>query len=216
MAWILPEHLRWCDASGRIVLLDLQSERYFCLPPDLGDPFRRAIRGHVPADDEDAVRTLVEEGCLREGATPFLAGPSLTTVVRDRPIVSRANASRLLTLKLIGCQLRIAFSLRFRSLAAVLERACRPGAEDCEQVPFLDALAASLAASQVLLRATDRCLVRALSVQTLCRRAGIPTILALGVRLHPFNAHAWVQLGDQVIVGDFEEVRLYTPIAAFG
>jgi hypothetical protein len=40
--------------------------------------------------------------------------------------------------------------------------------------------------------------------------------LVFGVRMNPFRAHCWVQLGGQVLIGDFEQVRLFTPIAAFG
>jgi hypothetical protein len=36
--------------------------------------------------------------------------------------------------------------------------------------------------------------------------------LVLGVVAHPFTAHCWVQLGTAVLVGGFEQARLYTPI----
>jgi hypothetical protein len=29
---------------------------------------------------------------------------------------------------------------------------------------------------------------------------------------HPFAAHCWVQLGDAVLIGGYEQARLYTPI----
>jgi hypothetical protein len=34
------------------------------------------------------------------------------------------------------------------------------------------------------------------------------------VRTNPFAAHAWVQIDEEVLVGDFEQVRLFTPILA--
>jgi len=47
-------------------------------------------------------------------------------------------------------------------------------------------------------------------------RSGIYPRLVFGVRANPFRAHAWVQLEDKVLIGDYEQVRLFTPIAALG
>ena len=59
-----------------------------------------------------------------------------------------------------------------------------------------------------------RCLVRALSVQWFLRRAGVPAELCIGARKSAegrLNAHAWVELDGQVIIGGKESPRLYAP-----
>ena len=73
-------------------------------------------------------------------------------------------------------------------------------------------LAGAFAFSAFLLGATDRCLVRGVAATWACRRRRLPAALVFGVRIDPFAAHCWVQLGEQVLVGDFDQVRLFTPI----
>jgi hypothetical protein len=67
-------------------------------------------------------------------------------------------------------------------------------------------------AAGILTRVHNRCLVRALALHSLCKRKGIGAKLVFGVIAHPFAAHCWVQLGSAVLVGGFEQARLYTPI----
>jgi hypothetical protein len=64
--------------------------------------------------------------------------------------------------------------------------------------------------------AAGRCLVRAVAAHAACCAAGVRPRLVFGVCVDPFRAHAWIQLEEQVLVGDFEQVRLFTPIAVFG
>ena len=51
-----------------------------------------------------------------------------------------------------------------------------------------------------------------LAFHSSCRKRGLETKLVLGVIAHPFTAHCWVQLGTAVLVGGYEQARLYTPI----
>lgn len=73
-------------------------------------------------------------------------------------------------------------------------------------------LAGAFAFSALLLGATDRCLVRGIAATRACRRRGLAAALVFGVRVDPFAAHCWVQLGEEILVGDFDQVRLFTPI----
>jgi hypothetical protein len=57
-----------------------------------------------------------------------------------------------------------------------------------------------------------RCLPRALAFLRAGHRRGLRPMLVLGIRLDPFRAHAWVQSGCKVLVGDYEEARAYSPI----
>jgi Transglutaminase-like superfamily len=64
------------------------------------------------------------------------------------------------------------------------------------------------------------CLPRALAAQAMLRRRGIASRLCLGVARadRSLSAHAWVEIGGKVIVGDVDPAsgRGYTPIAQFG
>jgi hypothetical protein len=73
-------------------------------------------------------------------------------------------------------------------------------------------IVAALEHSALWLGSADRCLRRAIAAMMMCRRRGLAAQLVLGVRIDPFGAHAWVQLDERVLVGEFEQVRLFTPI----
>jgi hypothetical protein len=61
------------------------------------------------------------------------------------------------------------------------------------------------------------CLPRALAAQTMLRRRGIPSKLCLGVARNggAMEAHAWVEIGANKIVGGAEAQR-FTRLAEFG
>jgi hypothetical protein len=61
------------------------------------------------------------------------------------------------------------------------------------------------------------CLPRALAAHAMLRRRGIASKLCLGVARDgdEFTAHAWIEVGEQKIVGG-EEAVAFTQIAAFG
>jgi Transglutaminase-like superfamily len=66
---------------------------------------------------------------------------------------------------------------------------------------------------------SSTCMVRALAASVLLRRAGIARTLHLGVggdarSVDGFAAHAWVAVGEQIVVGRTDE-RRYTAIASY-
>lgn len=60
------------------------------------------------------------------------------------------------------------------------------------------------------------CLPRALAVQALLRRRGVPSRLCLGVARdgRSLFAHAWLEVDNKRVIGEIE--RTFTPIASFG
>ncbi len=61
------------------------------------------------------------------------------------------------------------------------------------------------------------CLPRALAAQAMLRRRGIASLLCLGVASNggALAAHAWIEIGPDMIVGGAEATR-FTRMAAFG
>jgi hypothetical protein len=57
-----------------------------------------------------------------------------------------------------------------------------------------------------------RCLEQSLVLWAMLRRSGIDARLRLGVRPHPFEAHAWVELDGQAILEDPEKVARVIPL----
>jgi hypothetical protein len=61
------------------------------------------------------------------------------------------------------------------------------------------------------------CLPKALAAQAMLRRRGIPSRVCLGVarKGEQLTAHAWTEVGDQVVVGG-DESQDFTRLSAFG
>jgi transglutaminase-like putative cysteine protease len=64
------------------------------------------------------------------------------------------------------------------------------------------------------------CLPRALAAQAMLRRRGIASRLCLGVARdgRSLSAHAWVEIGQQIIIGEFDPASgpAFTQVAQFG
>jgi Transglutaminase-like superfamily len=213
MSLRLRPGLSWCRCADRAVFVDLEHDRYFCLPEAADACFRRWADGAVPDPDDEALLlgcSVAEAGnCSSPQAAPRL------TATRDHALAGTHRPRLADMAAAVAGQLLARWWLRRRPIAGIAAHLARQGANRSGRVPdevLQRRIAGAFVASALLLRATDQCLPRAIAAWRLCRRHGQQAALVLGVRLDPFAAHSWVQCGDAVIVGDLEQVRLYTPI----
>ncbi|GAA3464983.1 lasso peptide biosynthesis B2 protein [Saccharothrix longispora] len=94
---------------------------------------------------------------------------------------------------------------RIRRVLTALKRGARPATLDEARAAHRSVLASSV------MVAGDGCLPRSIAVVLLCRaRGGWPT-WRVGTRLHPFRAHAWVEVGG-VPVGEPSGVDHWSPL----
>lgn len=213
----LRDNLFWCECAGRAVFLDVAEDRYFCLPTGTNDAFLRFARSASTDDDRARLAFLVEQGVLveRHGAGFIRRPPLVVPPAADWPVDPGSRPGFIALARAFYEERRAARRLRTWPFADAItwarhhERPARTGAQSDHS---LETIVGAAAAVSLLLRAHDRCLVRALAVQSICRGKGVATQLVVGVIGHPFAAHCWVQLGDKVLVGAFEQARLYTPI----
>ncbi|UYY57175.1 lasso peptide biosynthesis B2 protein [Sphingomonas sp. S2-65] len=212
MSIVLRSGLSWCTPAGQTVFLDLTRDRYFCLSETPDALFRRWAAGEALAPPEQAM--LVANGVAEMGEGDPPAPAEHVPATRDHAV---SNGSRRsvpeVTAAIIG-QLGARRWLRRLPLSTVVARLAQtPGVEvGARDETCLRKIAGAFVASAMVVRAADQCLPRAIAAQRLCRRQGQDAALIFGVRLDPFAAHSWVQAGDAVVVGDLEQVRLYTPI----
>ena len=174
-------------------------------------PKKCAIAGQ--AIDTAARDALIVAGAAEPGCGKLSTAAVYTAATRDLA-VGLQGKSMAKTLKAITYQLRARRWLKRRPLASIMNNLAS-GGEDVARSrdeAVLRQIAGAFATSEMLLRAADQCLPRAIAAARLCRRHGQDVALILGVRVNPFAAHSWVQSGDAVVVGDVEQVRLYTPI----
>lgn len=218
MPFQLRDNVFWCDCAGRAVFLDVDADRYFCLPLDINEAFLRLVTGAPEPRDAERLQMLVSRGILIEGgASAAIAKPPIIEAA-DRDLLDDPHPAPGMysILQELVSELAAVRLLRTRKFSQVIDLIRRKGANS-RRPPrnpdsMLQAIGGASSAASFLLRVHDRCLVRALAVHLICVRYGIRPKLVFGVIPHPFAAHCWVQLGNRVLVGGFEHARLYTPI----
>jgi hypothetical protein len=200
------------------VFLDLREDRYFCLPREANGAFLRLARNECLQTDSKALDPLVKRGVLVKGDArrPIQSPAAIEVPQSDFSTEPGARAGALNTIRTLSSELRTAWLLKRSPLHEVIEgvRRIRPGIAPVsnDRHRLASALVKAAAATAFILRSHDRCLVRGLAFHSSCRKRGLNSKLVLGVIAHPFTAHCWVQLGNVVLVGGYEQARLYTPI----
>ena len=216
MRYALREGLSFRRVEDRLLFLDLPADRYFCLSREAERAIARLCDEPAgDASDEAGLERLASAGMLVESGedrpptpcpTPPAATHSLVGVGPAPGATDIAAALRHLAL----ARIELPVSDLARTLARVKRRtrrgAARPDAERIGRV------AAAFEACNALVSAHDRCLPRSLAITHRLIGVGARPQLVLGVKLGPFQAHAWVQCGDALINERVEVARLFTPI----
>ena len=214
----LRDNLHWCNCGGRAVFLDTRADRYFCLPQAANGAFLRLAALNLQSGDVERLQMLVERGMLIEdGPHACIQSPAQieppTYDLLEEPI---QRADPVSILRAFASELRAACALRTKPFHQVVEavRNGRPGnmGTDGDSDRSIQEIVSAAAAVSFITRSHDRCLVRALAVHAACRSIGSKPKLVFGVIAHPFTAHCWVQIESAVLVGGYEQARLYTPI----
>lgn len=213
----MPLHLRaglsWCLCEDRAVFLDIVRDRYFLLPEDADQAFRAWAAGEVVP--HPTLDRMVSLGILSEGNEAGRGPAQCDAPVRDLAD-NASKAAGWWDIALAGAaQLRAAIAIRLTPLAILLARLAAGSPRHVEVGRDRDhtlRIACAFRSLAAFLRATDQCLPRALAAKRMCEARSPGAMLVFGVRLYPFAAHSWVQAGDAVVVGDIEQVRLFTPI----
>jgi hypothetical protein len=217
MSLRLRAGLSWCICGNRAVFLDLARDRYFMLP-ERSDPAYRAWAAGEAAEPS-ALDRLVSAGILVTGKDENEdPGRRPATCLPARRDLASVASGRMPPGDVITAgfgQLHARLSLRRTPVAILLARiaaGCTGRLVPDPDDSGLRRIATAFEALTKIFRAEDECLPRAIAARRMCDRRNLAATLVLGVRLDPFSAHSWVQAGDAVIVGDLEQVRLFTPI----
>jgi hypothetical protein len=217
MSFQLRDNLHWCDCRGRAVFLDTKADRYFCLPKAANDAFLQLATCKAQFEDAERLQALLARGLLIEAGAHASIKPPPVIDPPTRDFLEEVPRARLPSiLQVLAWELRAAFVLRTMPFHAVLDGARnsgrRNGTARFEPRRPVEEIVSAVSTASFITRSHDRCLVRALAVYSICRRIGAKPQLVFGVIAHPFAAHCWVQLESAVLVGGFEQARLYTPI----
>lgn len=217
MSIVLRRGISFCEASGRLVFLDVFADRYFALEPAAERAFRGLIGSGAPGIIEGELAQLIQRGLLEDSPVAQPPRPCTPPSPAHLSLLDQelARVSMASVLGAAQAVLRARLELRVRGLAALLRQLSqRKHALRCDgpQASRLDEVAAAFERSNRLIRSHDQCLVRSVGLASSLAGKGIPADLVIGVRVRPFAAHCWVQSGPWLVNDRHDRVRAYAPI----
>ena len=192
--------LTYCVCGERVVFLDIEADRYFCLPPKLNDAFLSSATEN--ANDHAGAGIFSCRGAARTADIPT-AMDELAPKKADVPIARAVGAQWLARMRLRRCDFSKVISH---------ERSRQPSSRNRKCEEDLARLYGAFLKIAVWFGDTDQCLARSLAFRMLAFRLGHSPSLVLGVKLDPFVAHCWVQTGSRVENDTLDRVRIFTPI----
>jgi len=174
----------------------------------------------------ESISQLIDEGILTsdesrgKAATPvrFDSASSTIALIPNTPRERRIRI-RDIAIFLWAC-LYAVWLLRCRSLQKALHivAARKKAAADPDTAVDVSAVADLIAIFRRLrsftFNAHRRCLFHALALTIFLSHYGVYPQFVMGVKMDPWAAHSWVQMGEYVLDGTPEQVRFFTPILA--
>ena len=230
----LPKHVHLSAVDGAAILLDTRRGDYIGLTTEqataLGSLVWRwpiecqgRLAREIGEDVSKLAVRLLDRGLLTtdkskgKDATPVspesVQAPLVDMDETDRPSIAPHHG-----VYLVRACIRSWFSLRLLSLESVLRDVERRKASVARTSG-----ACSLETTRELMRVflhlrpffyshADRCLFDSIVLTHFLLHYGAPANLIIGVKVDPFSAHAWVQLGEYVLNGRRGYIEHFTPI----
>lgn len=214
MPYRLRSGLSFCEVDGTVILLDVPADRYFALSPPSSAAFLAYVR-HPREKPGPALEQMIEHGVLEPNDTKIgIAACSAKTAAGTMLTGSSPKAPVVDIVEALGRRLIAEAALKSVGFARQVEAVRRrdlPGSADAA----IAARASEAFAAAALWRArTRRCLSISFATLSWLAHRGCSAELIFGVRLHPFQAHCWVQHEGRLINDPVDAVRSFTPILA--
>lgn len=203
--------LSFCVIDGTALFLDLAGDRYFRLPEPANASFVASLVNGVAFAPAFAAVGLERFSTL----APLAAQPVKCTP-QDCADVSTFLPPLTLICRALWEQFAAERRLKRRGLYAVLSDLQKALRQCPREARPMDARCAAVVKAfdqtAFVRSAVDRCLPRSLALAKLLARYGCRCQVVVGVKLHPFAAHCWVQSDHLVLSESVEEAARYTPI----
>lgn len=218
--YALREDLSFCEAGGRLVFLDIASDRYLRLPPALETTLVEYLSSVSPADID--ITELVRRNILvprppgwQSSRHPAEAPrrSALEIPLQVRPI----RISEVFEIFAIVFHTRLKLKLRpFREVIDILAEGkhnvqTQTSTIHEDEHRIIDA-AAVFRRVRLYIPVGMRCLVDSVAMARFLRRRSLHTHVVFGVAVDPFSAHCWVQAGDLVLNDTLGNVTSHIPI----
>ena len=211
----MPLHVFVCVVDGQHIFLDLLRDRYFALPPAENATFAALAEGCCDDLAASRLEPLIRAGVLSGHA----AGKPIALTSHPRPDLSlaeRADAdaparlSEIVEIAMLVLAARR--TVRRKALPkAFSKRSNRPAEMAGGPLPR-DGLVRRFVMARRLVPVAPNCLYDSLALRRFLGRRGGHADLVIGVKLHPFGAHCWLQDGTTVLNDSLGGARIFTPV----
>lgn len=227
---MLKNCVHFCFVEDVAVFVDLERDVYVGLEPEKASALREALSSSQlsPAStvvmEELASRGLVTKDIHR--GRPFAATEierAQATLLDPFDSQDRPSQSRLWLRscpQLLCASSRARRMLRSRPLSDVVRHVRTRREGTSQETPFVWDVAREVVRDFQLLRslcytAENRCLVDSLTLLEFMAQFRLFPKWVFGVKVMPFEAHAWVQEGPYVLNDSLKNVEAFVPIVAF-
>lgn len=209
MAFVVPDHIAFCQVHGRTALLDIREDRYSALPAHLEEPFARVASGDDSAPPPALIRLgLAVEGARAPRREPI---PPQASHLEDAPFARHSTAA---VLDVAWALIKARHAVRRRPFSELVARLAAREVRDVSPGAGLLAATDQFLAARSLAPIAPVCLQDSVALIAYLARRGFHPTLVFGVCLEPFSAHCWVQAADVVLNDALLRARSHTPILA--
>ncbi|MBR0552719.1 lasso peptide biosynthesis B2 protein [Stakelama marina] len=212
----LAPDISFCDAGGRFVFLDLAADRYFCLGTDMERSFARLVAGEPLSDDDcGGLTSLVRQRLLVETDGPGVPSRFTPTISPVRSAFEgTANIGLQHVVDASVSLVRARIDLRYRSLCRLIGalRAAKAERLRTDENENAAMLAEAFRRAALITGSLNQCLAISIAMTRKAIANNLDVDLVMGVRLRPFQAHAWIQHGDLLLSDELDTVIPFTPI----
>lgn len=216
MGFALRSGLSYCHVAGRTVFLDVENDRFFCLG-DAAQATIAALEASVscPNGVAEAAARLAGKGLLVERPGANAVAPCTSPQIAQSSLLDRElSPPRWRIAEAMAGLISARSALKLLGLRRVVRRLERrkqaPSAPADPQL--VDDTGAAFHHAALVMTPLDQCVPRSLALANGLVARGAWPEMVIGVRLHPFAAHAWVQLGTDLLNERADVVREFTPV----
>lgn len=234
LSFRLAPHVRACLVGSDVILLDLAADRYIGYSGECDDlsaivadwPARGPRAARVSEAGLEMLGELREKGYLVQ-ATPETLTRATALQPGDAALIEGYESwdVRVRVCDVVGVVAAVVSTkllLRYASLHWLVARVARrnaystqcAGAEDADQnlARVRERVVIFSKLRPFLFRAQDACLFDSLALLRFLRWCGLTATLKIGVRVEPFGAHSWLQIGSVVVNDSPDFTSRYTVI----
>lgn len=211
----MPSHLFVCVVDGQHIFLDLARDRYFRLPPTEDAAFAALAEGRSEDVAPSSLEPLIRAGVL----VHHPEGKPIASTVHPPPGASLAETAecgrpaKLIDVAEVATLVLAARrTVRRKALPRAFSKLSNVRADRSGHARSRGDLVLRFVAARRLIPIAPNCLYDSLALRRFLARRDVAADLVIGVRLHPFGAHCWLQEGTTVLNDALGGARGFKPV----